>query len=604
MLTDPQKFLQSLPNKPGVYQMYDAEHKVLYVGKAKSLRKRLRNYFSAVKDLKTSSFMAQVKNIEIIITPNENAALLLESNLIKTLKPRYNILFKDDKSFPYLFLSQHIFPRLGIWRGATNKFKGKCFGPFPSAKAVHYTLNLFQKIFRLRVCRDSFLRNRTRPCMLYQIKLCNAPCVGYIDKVAYASQVELVEQFLENKNDHIVQKFTQLMDAAAAKLDYEKAANYRDQIASIRKIQTAQAIIKDSGNIDVIALATNAKAVCIDILFVRNGLLLGNQSYFPVSYRFNLSSDEILTTFLMQHYCCNSAVGIVIPDKILISVKLPNRLGCAVLLSKKFKRKVIISDRIKSTQKHLLTMAAANALNALKIHSINSNSYFARLLNFKETFCLATLPRRIECFDVSHMLGEAQIAACVVFDDQGASKSDYRRFNIKTTAVGDDYSALRETLLRRYCERKNLPDVIMVDGGKGQLHVAVQVLQKLKIENILLIAIAKGAERKLGKEEIYIQGKKVPLILAPQSLALHFMQQIRDEAHRFAIVGHRKKMIKSRRKSVLENISGVGKAKQISLLKHFGGLAELQSVGIEDLQKIKGVGRDLAQRIYEYLHAE
>lgn len=603
MLNNPQQFLKSLPNKPGVYQMIDGEHKVLYVGKAKNLKKRLRNYFFSVTDPKTIAFMAQVKNIEIIITANENAALLLESNLIKTLKPRYNILFKDDKSFPYLFLSQDDFPRLSAVRTITNKIPGKYFGPFPSAKAVNFTLDLLQKIFRLRVCRDGALHNRTRPCMLHQIKLCSAPCAGCVSKEMYASQVKLVEQFLSSKSNYIVEQLTKSMDAAAARLDYEQAATYRDQITSIRKVQTQQAIIKGTTNMDIIALATNESAVCIDILFVRNGMLLGSKTYFPMVPKLNLSSNEILTTFITQHYLQNE-INDVVPNKILVNIKLPDRLSIAALLSEKFGRKVVISDHIQGAQKHLITTAETNAANALKTHLASAASYFERLKSFKEAMHLSMLPRRIECFDVSHTMGEAQVAVCVVFDEHGPNKNAYRKYNIKTASAGDDYGALHEALLRRYGGLQNLPDVIMIDGGKGQLSVATQVLQKLKVDNVFLMAIAKGPERKPGLEEIYVYGKRDPLILAPQSPALHFIQQIRDESHRFAISGHRKKMVKLRRQSILGNIVGVGKARQMVLLKHFGGLTELKGAGIDDLAKIKGISRGLAERIYEYLHAE
>jgi excinuclease ABC subunit C len=604
MLSNPRQFLKSLPNKPGIYQMMNDEHKVLYIGKAKNLKNRLRNYFSRVTDPKTLAFMVQVKNIEIIITADENAALLLESNLIKMFKPRYNVLFKDDKSFPYLFLSQHDFPRLSVIRAATNKIPGKYFGPFPSAKAVNFTFNLLQKIFRLRVCQDSFLRSRTRPCMFHQIKLCSAPCMDdLVDQEMYASQVKLVEQFLSNKSNYIVEQLTKSMDAAAARLDYEQATVYRDQIISIRKVQIQQAITRGSDNLDIIALASNESTICIDILFVRNGMLLGNKTYFPIELKFNLSPDEILTTFLTQHYLQNE-ISEVVPDKILVNIKLQNRLGVSVLLSEKFKRKVTISDHIIGAQKYLITTAEANAANALKTHLASSVSYFERLRNFKDTLHLSALPRRIECFDVSHTMGEAQVAALVVFDEHGANKSAYRRYNIKTTNVGDDYAALHEALSRRYCDLQDLPDVIMIDGGKGQLNVAIQVLQKLHIGNVFLMAIAKGLERKPGLEEIYINDRKNPLILAPQSPALHFIQQIRDESHRFAITGHRKKMVKLRRQSILGNIIGIGKTRQVNLLKHFGGLTELKSAGIDDLVQIKGISHNLAQRIYEYLHAQ
>jgi excinuclease ABC subunit C len=603
VLTNPKKFLNSLPNKPGIYQMHDAGHHVLYVGKAKNLKKRLRSYFYSVKDPKTIAFMAQVKSIEIIITSNENAALLLESNLIKTLKPRYNILFKDDKSFPYLVLSQHEFPRLEICRGPIKKSKGKYFGPFPSSKAVNLTLKLLQKIFRLRVCRDSFLRNRTRPCMLYQIKLCSAPCVGCIDKTVYAEQIKLVDKFLSNKSEYIVQKLTKLMDAAAAKLDYEQALSYRDQIISIRKVQTQQAIIKDRGNYDVIALVANEGGVCVDVLFVRNGLLLGNKSYFPVARKFNLSDEETLATFITQHYL-QSEVDAVIPDKILLNIKLPDRLGYMAVLSEKFKRKIIVSDHIVGTQKQLVAMAEINALNALKSRYASVMNYSERLLGFKKALQLSVLPQRIECFDVSHTMGEAQVVSCVVFNERGSSKSDYRKFNVKTASAGDDCAALSEALLRRYSEKKNLPEVVLIDGGKGQLNFASQVLRKLQIKNILLMAVAKGKERKPGLETVYVFGKEESLILSSQDPALYFIQQVRDEAHRFAISGHRKKMIKIRRQSILDDIVGIGKAKQALLLKYFGGLVELKSAGVEDLVKVKGINKNLAQRIYEYLHAE
>ena len=602
MIDNEKQFLATLPNKPGVYQMYDANQHILYVGKAKNLKKRVSSYFRAVDHPKTKIFMTQVKNIEIIITPSENAALLLESNLIKTKKPRYNILFKDDKSFPYLLLSRHEFPRLCVHRGAINKTHGKYFGPFPDAKAVNFILNLLQKIFKMRVCKDSFMRNRSRPCMLHQIKLCSAPCVGYADKTAYALQVKLVEQFLCNKSDYVVKKLTKLMDASAAKLDYEQAVNYRDQIANIRKVQTEQVITKVSGNYDVIALVASDNEVCINVLFVRSGLVLGNKAYFPKIYNFNLSSGEILSAFITHHYLQDES-NIIIPDKILLNVKLPQRLDIVEIFREKFGRKITISDNVQGTQKQLVAMAEVNATNALKTHHTSAINYTECLLDFKKTLHLLLTPQRIECFDVSHTMGESQVASCVVFNENGPSKKDYRRFNIKTARACDDYGALREALLRRYSDLENSPDVIMVDGGLGQLSVASQVLRMLDIQKVTLIAIAKGEARKPGLEKIYIRGKRAPLILSPQSQTLHFIQQIRDEAHRFAITGHRKQMRKSRHQSVLENIPGIGKSKRALLLKHFGGLVELQSSGVADLAKVNGIGRDLAKRIYENLHA-
>lgn len=603
MIEDPKKFLQSVPNKPGVYQMYDGVHKILYVGKAKDLKKRLSSYFYAAKSIKTAAFMEQVKDIEIIITENENAALLLEGNLIKDLKPRYNILFKDDKSFPYLLLSNHEFPRLSIYRGIVNEKQGEFYGPFPSTKAVNFIFDLLQKIFHLRICNDSYLHNRSRPCLLYQIKLCSAPCAVCIDQHNYGEQVRLAQRFLCNKSDEIVQKITQLMDEAATGLNYEQAANYRDQIISIRSIQTQQAIVKNSGNMDVVALATNAHGICIDILFVRNGLLLGNKSYFPSLYKFDTSDEDIIATFLTQHYLQNES-GSIIPDKILINVKLTNCANYNQLLSEKFQRKIIITNKIKGAQNNLLNMAKDNAENALKTHFASVMNYFERLNNFKQTFQLAFLPRRIECFDISHSSGEATIGSCIVFNENGPDKSAYRRYNIKNLqAAGDDYGAMHEVLMRRFGEFKDLPDVVIIDGGKGQLHIAMDVFKELNLlDKVFLMAVAKGRERRPGMEEIYVYGKHDPVVLSPDSPVLYFIQVIRDESHRFAISGNRKKIIKSRTQSILGNIAGIGKARQVFLLKHFGGLAELKSAGIDDLTKVKGISRDLAQKIYDYLH--
>ncbi|MBU0745062.1 MAG: excinuclease ABC subunit UvrC [Gammaproteobacteria bacterium] len=602
MLDNPKQFLASLPNKPGIYQMYGDKGQILYVGKAKNLKNRVSSYFRGTKDPKTDILMSQVKNIEIIITPSENSALLLESNLIKTKKPRYNVAFKDDRSFPYLILSKHDFPRLEIYRGVINKSQGKYFGPFPDASAVHFIYDLIQKVFRLRVCKDSFMCNRSRPCMLYQIKLCGAPCVGSITKEKYALQVKLVEQFLLNKSKYVVEKLTKLMDESSARLAYELAANYRDQISDIRRVQAEQAMTNAKGNYDVIVVQAQDGDVVINILFVRNGLVIGNKNYFPKTSDFAESQEEVLSAFIL-HYYLQDKIDVLVPDKILVNIKLPDRLNIGKILYEKYGCKVVVSDCIKGAQKQLITMAEANGLNALKTHSRPVINYIEYLFNLKEMLCLSIVPNHIECFDVSHTMGEAQIASCVVFKGEGSSKAEYRRFNIKTTNVGDDYGALREALIRRYVNSKDLPDIIMVDGGRGQLNVASKVLRDLMITKPVLLGIAKGEGRKPGLEVIYMLGKKDPMFLPPRSLALHLMQQIRDEAHRFAITGHRKKMIKSRQKSELENISGVGKSKRTDLLKYFGGMVELKSAGIDDLAKVKGVGGELARRIYEHLHA-
>lgn len=603
MLDNPKQFLNSLPNSSGVYQMYDDKQQILYVGKAKNLRKRLSSYFRFISDPKTNMVMELVKNIEIIITPNEHAALLLESYLIKAKKPRYNILFKDDKSFPYIHLSSHDFPRLSVYRGAVVRLMGKCFGPFPDVAAVNFVLDLLQKIFRLRACKDNFMGNRSRPCTLYQIRRCSAPCVGYIDKSAYALQVKLVAQFLESKSDHVIRQLTKLMDEAAAKLAYEQAANYRDQIASIRKVQFQQAITKTSGNIDVIALLAKGVNVCVNMIFVRNGLVIGNKTYFPTkTENFILSATDVLSSFIM-HYYLQDRVNNILPDKILINLKLPERLKLMTIFQEKFKHKIMISNQVRGAHKQLLTMAEINAYNSWRNQQQSVVNYAKCLLDFKQVFGLSKIPERVECFDVSHTMGEAEVASNVVFKKNGPSKNEYRRFNIRSIKSGDDYGALREVLYRRLNSLKDLPDVIIIDGGKGQMNVAIQVLHRLQINGVLIIAIAKGQERKPGLEEIYVQGKSEAVVLSPQSPGFHFLQQIRDEAHRFAISGHRRRMIRSRHQSVLEVIPGVGRAKRALLLRHFGGMTELSALGVDELAKVKGVGKKLAQRIYEYLHA-
>lgn len=602
MLDNPEQFLSSLPNRPGIYQMDDAQGQVLYIGKAKSLKKRLASYFRATNNLKTKTFMSRVKKIEIIITPDENTAWLLESNLIKSRKPHYNIAFKDDKSFPYLVLSQHAFPRLSVYHGAINKRHAYYFGPFPDRGAVNFIFNLLQKIFKIRVCKDSFMSNRSRPCMLHQVKLCSAPCVGYIDQADYRLQLELARQFLCNKSSYVVEQLTALMDISAAKLAYEQAATYRDQIVSIRKVQAKQAINKTKGNTDIIALITQENRVGINLVFIRDGLVIGNQAYFPNVYDTTLSSEEILTAFISHRYL-QDRVNLVVPDKILLNVKLTHKLHIAKIFFEKFGRKVSLSDRVRGVSRQLITMAEANASDALKTHYTAATNYAECLLDFKQTLGLSWLPRQLECFDVSHNMGEAGVASCVVFKEEGAQKKEYRRFNIKTTKIGDDYSALQEALLRRYTNLEQLPDVIMVDGGLGQLNVAAKILQQLNIQKVLLMAIAKGEERKPGFEEIYIHGSNQPLILPPDNLTLRFIQQIRDEAHRFAISGHRRKMVNFRRQSKLENILRVGKVKRIRLLKYFGGFDELQSAGVDELAKVDGISHNLARSIYDYLHA-
>lgn len=598
-MIDPKKFLKTVPSQPGVYQMLNVDQQVLYVGKAKNLRKRLASYFRKDQDIKTSAFMRQVVKIEIIITENENAALLLENNLIKTLHPHYNILFKDDKSFPYLLLTDHEFPRLTIHRGP-KKNRGHYFGPFPNSQAVHQVLNLLQRVFRLRKCGDNFFRNRSRPCIQYQIKRCTAPCVRYISKIKYGDNVQFVEQFLSGKSDVIIQKITQMMEDAAAKLEYENASFYRDQIASLRDIQRQQIIVKDRGDIDAIGIASVQNQVGINILLIRKGLVIGNHSFFT-EVKGEVNYSEIIETFILQHYLGHAAPE-MIPRKIMVQIHLPNRSWIERALSERLQQKMVLQDQVKGDSRKLLAMAAANIDYAMKNRFQQLITFSQQLASFTEFFSLTSLPRCIDCFDVSHTMGESTVASCVVFDQQGACKKNYRRFNIQTAGASDDYAALREVLIRRYQNADDLPDVIIIDGGKGQLNTAVNVLQKFPIEKVLLMAIAKGPSRKPGLEEIHLLGRQSPISFDPASPVLHLLQQIRDEAHRFAISGHRQKLVKNRKQSILENVPGVGAKRRAEILKHFGGLQAVKQASIEELAAVKGVQKSLAKLIYEYLH--
>lgn len=598
MTFDSKSFLKTLPNKPGVYQMLDAAGLVLYVGKAKNLKNRVSSYFRGAQDPKTSILLEQVAKIEIIITASENAALLLEGNLIKSLRPKYNILFKDDKSFPYLLLSEHEFPRLSVHRGPKVK-TGQYFGPFPNSRAVNTTLDILQRIFKLRTCADSFFRNRSRPCMQYQIKRCLGPCVGFIKKNVYWRNIRLVEQFLCKKNNDINQEIIKLMQQAAATHQYEEAAMLRDQIAALRKVQADQCMVQDNGDLDFVAIAEGAKGYGVNVLFVRNGLVLGDKTFFP-EYFGAPNAGEVLATFLVQHYLGKSYAEIL-PDKIITNIALKERKWIEAAFAEKIGKKTLIQDKVRGAKKELLQMAEANAVHAISSHLQRENYFQKNIIKFQEYFKLKKMPSRIECFDVSHNMGEATVASCVVFGEQGPIKKDYRYFNIKTAMANDDYAALREALLRYY-KHATAPEIVLIDGGKGQLKIAREVLDFYGFGGFLLLAISKGVARKPGLEEIHLTTQSEPLIFEPTSPVLHFLQQIRDEAHRFAISGHRQQLTKKRLASVLENISGVGAKRRNELLQHFGGLREIESASAVALSEVKGISKELANKIYEYLH--
>jgi excinuclease ABC subunit C len=605
MKFDHKSFLSSLSSLPGVYQMFDADGNVLYVGKAKNLHKRVASYFTRkVVESKTLALLEQLHHITVTLTRNENEALLLESNLIKELRPRYNILLRDDKSYPYLYLSAHEdFPRLDFHRGA-KKMPGRYFGPYPSAAAVRETLTLLQKLFKLRQCSDSFFANRSRPCLQYHIKRCTAPCVGYIDAKSYLNNVKHAVLFLEGKNSEIIEDLAKKMEASSTNLEYEVAARYRDQIISLRRIQEQQYVNSHGGNTDVIAIASAINVICIQVLSIRNGRLIGSKSYFPNTPK-GVDESEVLSAFLPQYYL-NPIRGEVLPERVLLNIKLPDKEWIEAALSEKLQKKISFSDVVRGKNRQWLKMAITNAEHTLQSQLAGKASYYRRMEALQQAFHLANMPQRLECFDVSHTHGEATVASCVVFNVEGPLKKDYRRFNIEGIKKGDDYAALHQALTRRYTRLKSgegeLPDILFIDGGKGQLHQAEIVLEELQISGVSLVAIAKGPERKAGLETLFISGGKIPLHLKPDSLAMHLVQQIRDEAHRFAITWHRQKRGKLANRSLLEDIPGIGAKRRRLLLHQFGGLHELQRASIEDIAKLRGINIDLAQRIYDVLH--
>lgn len=599
---DAKAFLKTLSSRPGVYRMLNAAGEVIYVGKARNLVKRVSSYFlRSVSAPKTRALVSQIANIEVTVTHTENEALILENNLIKELRPRYNVLLRDDKSYPYIFLSADQFPRLAYHRGP-KRARGKYFGPYPSAGAVRDTLNLLQKLFRVRQCEDSFYSNRSRPCLQYQIKRCTAPCVGYVTAEEYGEDVRHATLFLEGKDSQVIDELVRQMEAASAKLEFERAAHYRDQIASLRRVQERQYVSGAGGDLDVIVSAYEKGAGCVQVVFIRGGHQLGNKTFFP-GHTQDTDAAEILAAFLPQYY-----LGKQVPTEILVNQPLEDQQLLEEVLGEQAGRKVTISHNLRGDRARWVQMAVTNVEDSLRRHLASKSGMRQRYEALQDALGLDGLPQRLECFDISHTMGEATVASCVVFNDEGALKSDYRRFNIEGITGGDDYAAMHQALTRRYTRLKEgegkLPDILFIDGGKGQLAEARKVLEELQVSDVVLVGVAKGPERKPGLETLFLYGHDQPIILPTDSPALHLIQQIRDEAHRFAITGHRQRRAKARSKSPLEGIPGVGPKRRRDLLKQFGGWQEVARAGVDDLLKVKGISRDLAQKIYDTLHPE
>ncbi len=596
-------FLETLTPSPGVYWMLDAQGRVLYVGKARNLKKRVSSYYRGGAGLedKTLALMGHTARVEITATHTETEALLLENNLIKVHKPRYNILLRDDKSFPYIHLSSdQEFPRLSFHRGVRGR-AGRYYGPYASAGATRETLNQLQKLFRVRQCQDAFFANRSRPCLQYQIKRCTAPCVALVTARDYAEDVRHARMFLEGKSDEMNTELVGRMDHASREQDYEMAARYRDQIQSLRRVQEHQYISGARGDVDVIAACCRDGLAVVEIIVIRNGQSLGSRTIDPKHSR-GASTRQLLTAFLPQYYL-SSRLKRPIPADILVSEELDDFSLLTRVFSEQAGRKVTFRHRVRGGRARWLDMARNNAELAIAQKLADHSTMNDRLNDLQELLDLSEPPQRIECFDISHTSGEATVASCVVFNNGGPLKSDYRRFNIRDVRAGDDYAAMRQAMTRRYTrlikEDCKLPDLLLVDGGKGQLKHACEVLSELQIEELEVLAIAKGTTRKPGLETLYRSGHRRPMILEDGSRALALIRHLRDEAHRFAIAGHRQRRARARQVSPLEQIPGVGPKRRRNLLREFGGLQGIARAGIEDLSRVSGINRTLARVIYE-----
>ena len=580
-------FLKRLPQKPGVYQMLDATAAVLYVGKARNLKSRVTSYFRASGlSAKTLALVARIDAIEITLTASETEALLLEQNLIKRLRPPYNIVLRDDKSYPFIHLTDHDYPRLAFHRGA--KKNGRYFGPFPSASAVRESINILQKLFQLRQCEDSYFKNRSRPCLQHQIGRCSAPCVKLIAPEAYAEDVRHAVMFLDGRNDAILEEFKAAMEQAAAALEFERAAKYRDQITQLRKVQEQQYVHAASGDVDVFAVAMASGAACVQAMFIRGGRLLGHRTWYPRN-ELAVEGAELLDAFLAQYYFGGGEREI--PKAVVVSHPIANAPLIESALRERAGHRVELTSGVRSQRARWLEMAQQNAQLSLDSYLADKKNILARFVDLQDALGLEDVPARLECFDISHSSGEATVASCVVFDRNGPLKSDYRRFNIEGVAAGDDYGAMNQALRRRYERLKSgdgqLPDLLVIDGGPGQLNQARSVLTDLQVDGVQILGIARGTSRKPGLESIFF-GDQGEVPVPANSGAMHLLQHIRDEAHRFAITGHRLRRGKARRQSELDGISGVGTKRRRELLRHFGSVAALRGASREEIAKGTG----------------
>ncbi|WP_386686461.1 excinuclease ABC subunit UvrC [Lonepinella sp. MS14437] len=604
---DHKSFLKNVTHSPGVYRMFDNTDTVIYVGKAKDLKKRLASYFRAnLSSKKTEVLVAAIYRIETTITSSETEALLLEHNYIKTYQPRYNVLLRDDKSYPYILLTKERHPRLTAYRGS-KKIAGEYFGPYPHVGAVRETLSLLQKLFPVRQCENSVYNNRSRPCLQYQIGRCAAPCVnGLVTDEEYNAQVEYARLFLQGKDSQVLEHLIGKMEKASATLDFENAARYRDQIQAVRSIIEKQFVSQDRlDDMDIIAIAYQLGVACVQVLFIRQGKVLGNRSYFP-KVPANTDLSELTATFVGQFYL-QVHQGRTVPNSIVVDHKLDEKSELETLLSEQVGRKVVIQDAVKGNKSKYLQLAQMNAKAALSLKLKETSLMSERYQALQHLLGIEKI-QRMECFDISHTQGSQTVASCVVFNENGALKSDYRRFNIEGITGGDDYAAMEQALKKRYdreLETDKIPDVIFIDGGKGQLNRALQVFEQLNVKwdkkRPHLIGVAKGVDRRAGQETLILSKFGKEIHLDPDDLALHLIQQIRDESHHHAITGHRKKRQKAFTQSGLETIAGVGAKRRQALLKYLGGMQGVKKATLDEIASVPGISKALAEVIFETL---
>ncbi|HAT8939915.1 TPA: excinuclease ABC subunit UvrC [Legionella pneumophila subsp. pneumophila] len=605
-------FLTKLPSEPGIYRMLDEEGTVLYVGKAANLKKRVNSYFSKQNTgVKTRALVSQIKSIELSVTRSETEALLLESNLIKALRPKYNVLLRDDKSYPYIHLSNHPdFPRVELYRSKKKPPSGNFFGPYPGVAAVRETIVTIQKIFKIRNCRDSYFKARSRPCLQYQIKRCTAPCVHYISPENYKLSVEDAIRFLQGKCQIILDELAERMKNAVSQLNFEEAAVLRDQIKNLRLIQEQQGVVQLRGDADVIAIEVRPGFACIQCVTIREGQVLNSQSFFP-TVPYAVLDEELDANSLWQQ-TFEAFIGFYyldtserIPDLIITNQSITESRSLEYILSQRRGKSCKIQVNPRGVKSRWMDFAVNNLRISVAEYVSKHSTIRSRYQALRQLLALDKNIERMECFDISHTQGEATVASCVVFDTEGPRPSEYRRFNIEGITPGDDYAAMEQAVTRRFKRligAQLLPDVLIIDGGKGQVSIVKRVLTSLGVEDITLLGVSKGPSRKAGWEKLILVNENREFVLPEDSKALHLLQHIRDEAHRFAITAHRKKRQKTRVESTLESIEGVGAKRRQALLQRFGGLRELAKASLEEICKVQGISEQLAKRIYEHFH--